>query len=322
MSDPVQMIANRLRKNQARLKGWLKQTGITCYRVYDADLPEFAAAIDVYQTDPGGERFLHVQEYRAPKTIPEDKQAERLHALLAAVRSVFAVEPDHIALKTRERAKGGSKYGAFDDRRESIVCREQAARFEINLFDYLDTGLFLDHRAMRRQLGKLADGKRVLNLFCYTGTATVHAGLGGATETVSVDLSKTYLSWAERNLALNDLDPGNHRLVHDDVLRWLVASDDTYDLIFCDPPTFSNSKQAADFDVQRDHLRMLELCLARLARDGLLLFSNNFRGFRLDEDALAERARVRETTQSLRDRDFARNVRIHRSFELRHVSQG
>ena len=178
------MVANRLRKNLARFKGWLKQTGITCYRIYDADLPEFAAAIDVYEAEAGAQRYLHVQEYRAPKSIPEAVQAERLEALIEAALAVFELAPEQLSLKTRERAKGGSKYGALDERRETFVCREQAARLEINLFDYLDTGLFLDHRAMRRHIGKLAAGKRVLNLFCYTGAATVHAGLGGAKRTV------------------------------------------------------------------------------------------------------------------------------------------
>ncbi|MEM6707560.1 MAG: class I SAM-dependent methyltransferase [Pseudomonadota bacterium] len=309
-------VINRLRKNQARLKGWLKQTGISCYRIYDADLPEYAAAIDVYQPESDSQPFLHLQEYRAPRSIPEERQAERREELVQALLDVFGVDPERVVRKTRERAKGGSKYGVMDRRGTTFVCREQAARLEVNLWDYLDTGLFLDHRAMRRHIGKTAQGCRVLNLFCYTATASVHAALGGAKQTVSVDLSATYLDWGQRNFALNGLDAGDHRFERSDVLRWLVDSREWFDLIFCDPPTFSNSKSAADFDVQRDHGQLLTLCLDRLAPGGRVLFSNNFSRFRLDTAALEGHAVIEETTQTLRDRDFARNTRIHRSFQL------
>lgn len=319
VADPAGaiMVANRLAKNRARLKGWLKQAGIHSYRIYDADLPEYSAAIDVYQPEDEALPYLHVQEYRAPATIPVALQQSRLAGLLEGAQSCFGIEGSRVSLKTRQRAKGGSKYGQLADRRDTFVTREGRARLEINLYDYLDTGLFLDHRAMRRQIAKAAAGARFLNLFCYTGVATVQAALGGALSSVSVDLSTTYLNWARRNLALNGLSEQRHELVRGDVLRWLEAGAESFDLIFCDPPTFSNSKQAADFDVQQDHVRLLKACLRRLAPGGRLLFSNNFRGFRLDEAALAALATWTETSDHLRDRDFARNARIHRSFELR-----
>jgi 23S rRNA (guanine2445-N2)-methyltransferase / 23S rRNA (guanine2069-N7)-methyltransferase len=311
------MVANRLRKNLRRLARWRRRQEVSCYRVYDADLPEYAAAVDVYQEAGGSRRlFLHVQEYRAPRRIPEAVTERRLGELLDAVRDVFEVDGERLAVKTRARGKGGSKYGPLARRGLFFPVREGPVRLEVNLFDYLDTGLFLDHRPIRRRIGAEAAGKRFLNLFCYTGAATVHAAAGAATATTSVDLSATYLEWARRNLTRNGAAAADHALVQADVMSWLAADRGRYDLIFCDPPTFSNSKRADDFDVQRDHVRLLSLALERLAPGGLLLFSNNFRRFHLD-DAVAGLASVSEITRSTLDPDFERNPRIHRCWELR-----
>ncbi len=328
LSEGAQMVANRLRKNRRRLKSWCKRSGATCYRIYDADLPEYSAAVDLYQEADGARRtFLHVQEYQAPAHIPEEKTQRRLDELVAAVLDVFEIPRAQLACKTRSRGKGGSKYGRFAESGEFVVVREGPALLEVNLFEYLDTGLFLDHRPVRLRIGREASGKRFLNLFCYTAAATVHAVVGeapgnGAAASVSVDLSSTYLDWAQRNLALNGVDKSAHapahRLVQSDVLRWLESSSETYDLIFCDPPTFSNSKRADDFDVQQDHVRLLEAAMARLAPDGLLLFSNNFRRFRLAEAELGAFADIAEITPSTLDADFARNRKIHRCWEFRH----
>lgn len=318
LSPGATMVANRLRKNERHLSAWARREGVTCFRVYDADLPEYSAAVDLYREDGGDARlFAHVQEYQAPAKIPRDVTERRLAELLDAVRAVFEIGPDRVAVKTRARGKGGSKYGRFGARGETLLVREGAARLEVNLFDYLDTGLFLDHRPLRRRIGAESAGKRLLNLFCYTGTASVHAALGGAASTVSVDLSATYLDWARRNLGHNDLDLRQHRLVRDDVLRWLAAGRSDYDLIFCDPPTFSNSKRAEDFDVQRQHVELLALAMGRLAPGATLWFSNNFRRFRLDEAAIARFAQVQEITASTIDPDFRRNPRIHRCWVLR-----
>jgi 23S rRNA (guanine2445-N2)-methyltransferase / 23S rRNA (guanine2069-N7)-methyltransferase len=236
--------------------------------------------------------------------------------LLNALREVFALPREQVVIKTRSRGKGGSKYGQFDQRGDFFVVREGAAKLRVNLFDYLDTGLFLDHRLLRLRIAREAKGKRFLNLFCYTGAASVHAAVGGAVATTSVDLSGTYLDWAAENLALNGIGGGKHRLVQADAIKWLDAELGEYDLIFCDPPTFSNSKRTEDFDAQRDHVRLLRACVARLAPDGLLLFSNNYRRFKLDESAVAEFAQAREISKQTVDLDFERNPRIHRAWEL------
>ena len=320
LSEGAQMVANRLRKNLKRLKSWRERGGIDCFRVYDADLPEYSAAVDVYREFEGEQRtFLHVQEYEAPATIPEADTRRRFGELLAALREVFALPREQVVVKTRSRGKGGSKYGQFDQRGEFFTVREGAAKLRVNLFDYLDTGLFLDHRLLRLRIAAEAKGKRFLNLFAYTGTASVHAAVGGAAATTSVDLSATYLDWAAENLALNGIGGGKHRLVQADAMTWLENELAEYDLIFCDPPTFSNSKRAEDFDTQRDHLRLLRACIARLAPGGLLLFSNNYRRFKLDEAALSEFARTREISRPTIDLDFERNPRIHRAWELRRL---
>jgi len=316
LSDGATMVANRLRKNLQKLRRWRERDGIDCYRAYDADLPEYAAAIDVYR-EAGGERreFLHIQEYQAPTTIPEEVTRARLTELIRAAASVFELARDRIAIKTRSRGKGGSKYGVIERRGETIVVQEHGLLFEVNLFDYLDTGLFLDHRPVRRRIREIAAGRRVLNLFAYTGAASVHAAGGGAASTTSVDLSATYLEWAARNLALNGFSGERHRLVQADVMRWLANERNRYDLIFCDPPTFSNSARAGDFDVQRDHVELLQAALDRLAPGGQLLFSNNYRRFKLDAEAFAGMA-CEEISAQMLPPDFARNPRIHRVWEF------
>ncbi len=320
LSSGAQMVANRLRRNLRKLKPWREREAIDCYRAYDADLPEYAAAVDVYTTDePQPRTFLHVQEYAAPAEIPEATQRRRLGELLAAAREVFGVDRDRVALKTRARGKGGSKYardGQFDLRGEFVVVREGDARLRVNLFDYLDTGLFLDHRPLRRRIAADAEDTRFLNLFGYTGAATVQAGVGRARQTTTVDLSATYLDWCAANLQENGLAGARHRLVQADALAWLESDRGEYDLVFCDPPTFSNSKRAEDFDVQAEHVRLLRAAVGRLARDGVLYFSNNFRRFRFDAEAVATFARFVDISAATIPPDFERNPRIHRCWRL------
>ena len=311
-SEGAQMFANRLEKNRRRLKKWLKRSGETCYRLYDADMPEYALAIDVY-----GER-VHVQEYAAPKSVDAAQAQKRLFEALAVIPEVLEVDPARVVVKRRERQSGRAQYQKQATTGERFEVREGPARLWVNLRDYLDTGLFLDHRPVRRMLYEMAAGKRFLNLFCYTATATVQAALGGASESVSVDLSNTYLEWARDNFALNRLDPGRHRAVRDDCLRWLQTAGGQFDLIFMDPPTFSNSKKMADtLDVQRDHGRLVRLAMARLAPGGTLVFSNNQRRFRLDAD-LAEHYAVEEISAKTFDPDFSRNPDLHHVFLIRH----
>ncbi len=319
LSEGAQMVANRVRKNLKASKTWRSREGVTCYRVYDADIPEYAAAVDVYIGDITGELWLHVQEYAAPVEIPEPTTRKRLQELIAGARDAFAAPWERVAVKTRAKGKGGSKYAdsGTAKRGEILEVREGAAKLRVNLFDYLDTGLFLDHRPMRLRIAEEARDARFLNLFAYTGAATVHAAVGGAARTTSVDLSATYLQWCSDNLKLNGIVGSRHQLAQADVLPWLLADRGEYDLVFCDPPTFSNSARAGDFDVQKDHVRLLQAAMTRLAYGGVLYFSNNFRRFRFDEAAISAFAICEDISPQTIPADFARNPRIHRAWRLR-----
>ena len=313
LSAGAQMVKNRIEKNFRHLRKIAMREGIDCGRVYDADLPEYAAAIDIY-----GDR-LHIQEYQAPASIDENLARTRWRELVRAAGEALGVTRERIALKQRARGKGGEKYGRMEERGEFFEVMENGLKFLVNLHDYLDTGLFLDHRPLRARVRELSNGKRFLNLFCYTAAFSVYAAAGGAAETTSVDLSQTYLEWAARNLALNGFDLVRNKLVRDDAAGYLQHHSAMFDLIFVDPPTFSNSKRAEDFDVQRDHAALLKLCGQRLLPGGTILFSNNFRRFKLDEAALAD-FEIRDITASTIPFDFERNPRIHRTWELRRRS--
>jgi 23S rRNA (guanine2445-N2)-methyltransferase / 23S rRNA (guanine2069-N7)-methyltransferase len=323
----AQMFANRVRKNLKQRSAWLKRDGVSCHRIYDADMPEYAFAIDLYTRDAADAgaagadgRWLVVQEYEAPHDIPEDAVRRRRSEALAGLVEATGVPPARIRLRTRRRHKRGEQYARRDGEGESMVVVEGGLRFRVNLGDYLDTGLFLDHRVTRSRLRDAARGTRFLNLFAYTGTATVYAAAGGAGETTTVDLSATYLEWARANLALNGLEGPMHRRVQADVREWLQDArtrGERYDLIFCDPPTFSNSKRMEGvFDVQRDHAALIDDCMALLAPDGLLVFSTNAQRFRLDA-GLPERYAVREISRETLPPDYARNTHIHACFEVR-----
>ena len=312
LSEGGQMVANRLRKNLKRLTPWLRREDVTCYRAYDADIPEYAAAIDVY------EGRLHIAEYAPPKEIPEHKSAERFAQLVEGAQEVFEIASTaEVAVKQRLRQRGRHQYQRLETTHERVVVREGSVKVLVNLHDYLDTGLFLDHRPLRAWLGREASGGHFLNLFSYTGVATLHAALGGATTSTSVDSSATYLDWFKANLALNGLSDRQHRGVRADVRDWLSEETRTYDLIMVDPPSFSNSKGQADFDVQRDHLSLLELAMARLSKKGVLYFSTNHRKFVLDP-AVQQTWRVKDVTQGSIPEDFSRNQRIHACWRLTH----
>ena len=306
------MVANRLRKNRRRLSPWLRREGISCYRVYDADIPEYAAAVDIYHGHP------HIAEYAAPKSVPDDTANRRLEALVQAVCSVFEVPAgERVAVKRRERQKGTGQYQRLEQTGERLVVSEGAVKALVNLHDYLDTGLFLDHRPLRTWVSREAKGRHFLNLFSYTGAATLHAAAGGATTSTSVDASATYLDWFGANLALNGFSDRQHRAIRADVRSWLAEETRQYDLIMLDPPSFSNSKRHDDFDVQRDHYALLELAMARLTGEGILYFSTNSRRFKLDARAL-ETWQVSDVTQQSIPEDFRRNQRIHACWRIRH----
>ncbi|MDF7657554.1 bifunctional 23S rRNA (guanine(2069)-N(7))-methyltransferase RlmK/23S rRNA (guanine(2445)-N(2))-methyltransferase RlmL [Erwiniaceae bacterium L1_54_6] len=309
--------ANRLRKNLKKLEKWARQSNIDCYRLYDADLPEYNVAVDRY-----GE-WVVIQEYAPPKTVDANKARQRLFDVISATLSVLEIPANRLVLKTRERQKGKNQYQKLGEKGDFFEVQEFNARFLVNLTDYLDTGLFLDHRIARQMLGKMSQGKDFLNLFSYTGSASVHAGLGGAKSTTTVDMSRTYLEWAERNLRLNGLTGRQHRLMQADCLSWLRESDEQFDLIFIDPPTFSNSKRMEDdFDVQRDHLMLMQNLKRLLRRGGTIMFSNNKRGFKMDLDGLQRLGlQAQDITQKTQSQDFARNRHIHNCWLVSHAGK-
>ncbi len=314
LTEGARMLVNRLRKNQKQLAKWARVNQVECYRLYDADMPEYAAAIDLY-----GDK-VHVQEYAAPKSVDEDKARRRFMEIQAAVPEALGVVPASISYKQRRRNRGKSQYQKLENVQDDgyFRVREGDAKLLVNLWRYLDTGLFLDHRPVRSMIAQMARGKRFLNLFCYTATASVHAALGGARFTVSVDMSNTYLDWARKNYALNGLSEDRNRLVQADCLQWLKDCDQTFDLIMLDPPSFSNSKRMEGvLDVQRDHVAMIQDAMGILAPGGTLVFSNNLRSFKMDESALAD-FNLENITAKTIDKDFQRNPKIHQCWLLRH----
>jgi 23S rRNA (guanine2445-N2)-methyltransferase / 23S rRNA (guanine2069-N7)-methyltransferase len=316
----AQMFANRLRKNLKQVQDWARREGVDCYRIYDADMPEYAFAVDHY-SDGAGERWLVVQEYAAPKTIDVRAARQRRSEALAVIPHVLEIPPERMRVRERRRQKEGAQYEKVAHEREYENVREAPYAFAVNFSDYLDTGLFLDHRLTRRYIGELARGRRFLNLFAYTGTATVYAAGGGAASSTTVDMSRTYIDWAKRNLALNDLAGPQHGFVQADCLAWLAEQRDKgrrWDLMFIDPPTHSRSKRMEeDFDVQRDHVRLLQQAAALLAEEGVIVFSSNYTRFKLDLEALHSMFTIEDITKRTIPTDFQRNPRVHSCFVLR-----
>ena len=316
---PAADFANRLRKNCQKLEKWANQEQLECYRLYDADLPEYNVAIDRYKDK------IVVQEYAAPKNIDPQKTRQRLFDIINATMSVLKLTADQLVLKTREKQKGKQQYQKLGQKQDYFLVHEypinhKKTQFWVNVVDYLDTGLFLDHRLARKMIGQMSAGKDFLNLFAYTGSATVYAGLGGAKSTTTVDMSRTYLEWADRNLKQNGLTGKNHRLIQADCLLYLSQADEQFDLIFIDPPTFSNSKRMNDtFDVQRDHLKLMSDLKRLLRPNGVIVFSNNKRGFKMDADGMQK---LGLTFQDITDKtlslDFRRNKQIHCCFLVKH----
>lgn len=308
---------NRLAKNLKQLQKWAKREGISCYRVYDADIPEYNVAVDWYD----GEVVVH--EYAAPATVDEQVAQKRLFDVVNQVPVVLGISSDKMILKVREKQKGTNQYQAMAKAGQYKEVVEYGAKFLVNLRDYLDTGLFLDHRLTRRLIQQQAKGKTVLNLFAYTGTASVHAAIGGATAVTTVDMSNTYLDWAKRNFTLNGLmvsgpQAKQYQFEQADCLQWLTRCRNQFDLIFVDPPTFSNSKRMEDnWDVQRDHVSLLNMLVGRLSPGGKVIFSNNKRRFKIDKAALAEAGwQVNDISAATLPEDFKRNPNIHVCFEL------
>lgn len=312
-----QALLNRLKKNQAKLKPWLKQQDLVSYRLYDADLVEFNAAIDIYQTIEGMV-YAHVQEYQAPLSIPENKIKQRLQIILDVLRIGMEIPLENIFLKQRAQQRGREQYNRVEHKQQKLVVRDGQVLCFVNLSDYLDTGLFLDHRRIRASFGKQR-AKTFLNLFCYTSVASLHAAKAGAI-TTNVDLSKTYLNWSKDNFRLNHQTINKHHFIHADVIEWLSEQTDQFDIIFCDPPSFSNSKRMAHtLDLQRDHAAIIEKCMQRLTTMGSLYFSSNKKQFKLDQ-YLYEKYHIKDITAQTRSKDFDQARVNHTAFCIKYKS--
>jgi 23S rRNA (guanine2445-N2)-methyltransferase / 23S rRNA (guanine2069-N7)-methyltransferase len=303
------MLLNRLEKNHAHLKKWAKNNQISCYRIYDADLHEYAYAIDIYN------EFAVLQEYAAPSSIPVYKTEKRSLEVMQVVPRALGIDPNRMVVKQRKRQKGSEQYQKMNKTHHSLIVTEGKARFKVNLYDYLDTGLFLDHRLLRLRFADLKPGTKFLNCFCYTASASVQAALSGAI-TTNVDMSNTYLQWAKENFTLNQLALNKHQFVLLDCREWLKISRDKFDVIFLDPPSFSNSKRMVDtLDIQRDHRALVTAAMRLLNPDGILYFSTNFRQFKLDP-RIEESYSVQDISNQTIDKDFKRNSKIHHCYKI------
>ncbi len=314
LADPAQEndFTNRLAKNCKALFKWAEQEKISCFRVYDADMPEFNLTIDLY------ENFVHVQEYAAPDSVDPHKAKQRFDLALQGIRGLLGVPHSQLYIKTRQKQKGKAQYQKQSTAGKLFEVKEDQCRFLVNFTDYLDTGLFLDHRITRSIIAEHATNVKFLNLFGYTGTATVQAAIGGATATTTVDISEKYLARAKANMALNGFGGPLHTIVCHDCLQWLEKSKDTFGLIFVDPPTFSNSRHRKQtFDIQKDHENLLRLAMGNLSDDGLLIFSTNFKKFKLST-TFENDYNVTEISKQTLPKDFANNPKIHRCWQIRH----
>ncbi len=297
----VQMFRNRLSKVYRHISKLARKQGITCYRVYDHDLPEFPFCIEVYESN------IYLAEYRRRHGMTEEEHEEWLEECIRLIAEMLEVDIDVIYVRQRQRKQGRlGQYQRIAEEMEFFTVKEAGLNFKVNLSDYLDTGLFLDHRITRGMVRDEAKDKRVLNLFCYTGSFSVYAAAGGAASVTSVDLSKTYLKWAEDNFALNGFsDEGKYFFLHEDVKQYLdTLKPGSFDLVIMDPPTFSNSKRMVDFlDIQRDHVELINKMLVAMTAGGTLYFSTNYRRFILDEQSIRASS-IKDITRATTPFDF------------------
>ena len=312
LSPTERIIYNKILSNYEKYRKEAENEGVSCYRIYDADIPEYAAAIDIYEG-----KWINLAEYAAPADIDPDLAEKRLNEIIFVTERATGIDIENIYVKQRKSQKGKNQYNRLASSNRFNIIRENGVKALVNFQDYLDTGIFLDHRPVRKLIQEMADGKRFLNLFCYTGTATLNAIKGGAISTVSVDASATYLDWAIANLRLNGYPTDIENFFYrSDAIDWLWDTYDRFDLIFCDPPTFSNSKDRAMFDVQRDHYRLIKAAAMHLAPGGTLIFSTNYRKFKLDENVMRD-----YITEDITDKtigfDFKNYGYVHRCYLIR-----
>jgi len=312
LSPEAEALKNRIEKNIRKVSSWAAQLPTEAYRIYDHDIPEYAVAIVRYGD------FLHVQEYAAPASIPEKSAKRHIQQILQVLPAATSVPSENIYMKRREKQKGKNQYRKQSKQQKLIKVQEQGLTFWVNLSDYIDTGLFLDHRKTRSRIRKLAKDKSFLNLFAYTGAASVYAAAGGATSTLTVDMSNTYLQWAEDNMSLNGFNIWQNKFIKANCMDWIKQAEQKYDLIFLDPPSFSNSKSMeGNLDIQRDHRYMIEKTMELLSDDGTLIFSTNRRGFKLDSH-LQESFKVYFQGKKSLSRDFSRQRAPHQCWEISH----
>ncbi|MBN2533333.1 MAG: bifunctional 23S rRNA (guanine(2069)-N(7))-methyltransferase RlmK/23S rRNA (guanine(2445)-N(2))-methyltransferase RlmL [Spirochaetales bacterium] len=322
VDEPDEALVNRLKKNLKRLVKWAKRHSISCYRLYDADLPEYNAAIDYYEG-----KYLHIQEYAPPGTVDKKKARQRFFQIVRAVRQLLGIKESELFLKQRVRQKGNSQYERMNPRIQKdspgtfYIINERDLKFKVNFTDYIDPGIFLLGRNLRQMIREKSRDKRFLNLFAYTGTATVYAAAGGAAATLSVDTNRGYLQWAEENLALNGFSRANHQFVKQDCLTWLRENREEFDLIFLDPPTFSNTKKKGRiFDLQKQHVLLITLCMQYLTKNGMMIFSSNFKGLKLDLPALSH-YRVKDLHKSTLPEDFKQKPGMYHCWQIEHVNR-
>lgn len=328
------LLFNRLTKRYKHLRKWAKRTNVTCFRIYDRDIPEIPLAIDIFEAEtdmPGesGELYAQIALYERPYEKDEAEENRWLSFMKTAVSDALKVPDYNIVTKVRKHQKGDAQYGKMDERSLRFAVREQGQRFIINLSDYLDTGLFFDHRPLRFSVRQEAAKKHVLNLFCYTGAFSVYAASGRAASVDSVDLSATYLKWAEENMKLNGhTDAARYRFFNADVLSWLYETKKAildgkegahkYDIIVLDPPTFSNSKKTENtLDINRDWPEFVNLCCTLLTDCGVLYFSTNSRRLQFDEAKLMAGYCAEDISEKTIPEDF-RNAKIHRCWKISH----
>jgi len=311
----VEALKNRIEKNIRKIAGWAEHLPTNAFRIYDHDIPEYAVAIDRY-----GE-YLHVQEYAAPASIPEKIAKRHIQQILQILPDATGVPSPNIFLKRRQKQKGTQQYQRQSKDHLRIRVEEQGLTFLVNLTDYIDTGLFLDHRKTRARIRKLAKDKSFLNLFAYTGAVSVYAADGGASSTLTLDMSNTYLRWAEDNMKLNNFSVWNNKFEKANCLEWIKTAEDKFDLIFLDPPSFSNSKSMeGNLDIQRDHRYLIEKTMELLNDDGVLIFSTNRRGFKLDEK-LKDAFNIYPQGRKSLSRDFSRQRAPHQCWDFRHSAR-
>lgn len=304
----MNMIKNRLEKNYKKLKAWSERHQIEAFRLYDRDIPEYPYIVDVYK-----DKYVVYDK----SDFVKDKDKNHFPHVLQALQELFKCSESDVVIKKRERQEGLKQYEKMDMRNETFLVRESQALLKVNLYDYLDTGLFLDHRPMRQKVFKTAQNKKFLNLFCYTGSVSVFAALAGA-QTTSVDMSQTYLRWAQENFENNGIDLTPHNFINSDVLDWLRLNKNqkAFDIIFLDPPTFSNSKKMEDsFEVERDQDFLVDACMSMLLPSGTLYFSNNKRKFKLS-DKIMSTYTVKDITEESIPQDF-HDKKIHNCFEIK-----